>query len=352
MIKHKIHLLFLSTLLMLVSCANSPSSTTEKMRDAACKAHTEKFFSYIDKDAVSENIKDQFLTQEREKNDSKEDLWGQLGKSIGESILGLMLPALMAQVWGGIERDIEKGKSGQLCRLQIANKDKKTNKVTIETPDGDQMVWGFQKIDDKWTLTSIYDESLLGPVTKPGIKIEELKKEGKEKLDKLLNKGKSYLKAEKYDKAIAAFKEALDIDPTSKDAIQGIEQATKAQGTVDTDAIASSRIVVYDLDAKYYDTDKEHNIPGVRFKLKNRHDKAATKIGVTVYFKDTLGNIIAEETFYPVAADQSSTPTHKPLKPGYIWQMERGKFFDAPRVPDEWKEGRAVAEVTEVEFEN
>jgi hypothetical protein len=41
---------------------------------------------------------------------------------------------------------------------------------------------------------------------------------------------------------------------------------------------------------------------------------------------------------------------NKPLKPGYIWQQERGKVYSVNTVPSEWKEGAAVARISEIRF--
>ena len=72
-----------------------------------------------------------------------------------------------------------------------------------------------------------------------------------------------------------------------------------------------------------------------------------------MYFKDAKGNVIAEETYYPVLVSEFSFGRdNKPLKPNYIWQLERGKFYRADSVPDEWKEGAVSAKITDIEFMN
>jgi hypothetical protein len=77
--------------------------------------------------------------------------------------------------------------------------------------------------------------------------------------------------------------------------------------------------------------------------LRNTGDQSIDKIEITVYFKDDMGRTIAEEQFYPVRIS-------RPLKPGYVWQMERGKFYSAPSVPSEWLEGYFEALITDIEF--
>ena len=91
-------------------------------------------------------------------------------------------------------------------------------------------------------------------------------------------------------------------------------------------------------------------MPGVDFKLKNGGDRSLNEVEVTVYFQGSGGAIIAEESYHPVLVSTYSFGNNKPLKPNYIWQMERGKFYKADSVPTEWKEGAASATITDIEF--
>lgn len=110
-------------------------------------------------------------------------------------------------------------------------------------------------------------------------------------------------------------------------------------------------IDLYDFQAKYYDSLLDGRIPGVEFKLRNNGNRSLKTIEVTVYFKDSNGNTIYEENYIPVNTSSWLEPD-KPLKPKYIWQMERGKFYQAKSVPDEWQEGKATAKITSIEFED
>jgi hypothetical protein len=74
-------------------------------------------------------------------------------------------------------------------------------------------------------------------------------------------------------------------------------------------------------------------------------------VKVIVYFKDAKGNTIAEENYYPVLKS-SLLSESKPLRPNYIWQMERGKFYGAKSVPSEWKEGAAEIRITDFRFQD
>jgi len=110
------------------------------------------------------------------------------------------------------------------------------------------------------------------------------------------------------------------------------------------------QLELYDFQAKYYTTALDERVPGVEFKLKNSGNRTLNLVEVTVYFRDSKGRVISEEDYHPVIVSEMSFEPRKPLKPGYIWQLERGKFYQAPRVPTEWQEGNAVAKVTDIEF--
>lgn len=107
---------------------------------------------------------------------------------------------------------------------------------------------------------------------------------------------------------------------------------------------------LYDFQAKYYESVLDGRVPGVKFKLRNRGDRSLKLVEVTVYFQDGNGTTISEEKYFPVNTSSWMEPG-KPLKPQYVWQMERGEFYSAKNVPDEWQEGKATAKITKIEFE-
>lgn len=111
-----------------------------------------------------------------------------------------------------------------------------------------------------------------------------------------------------------------------------------------------TNVVIYDFTANYHESRSDGRLPGVEFKLKNNGSKTLKEVEVTVYFRDYLGKNISEEKYHPVLVN-SFTSGNK-LKPGYIWQMEPGHFYAAKNVPNEWKEGNAEIQVTDLEFEN
>lgn len=151
-----------------------------------------------------------------------------------------------------------------------------------------------------------------------------------------------------HEEALAKYRELLELEPTHEWA------AAREKKLVDTLAAEKAaraylpKVTLYELTSQYYKTYTDEKLPGVEFKLKNTGDKALSKVQVVVYFKDADGKVIAEERYIPVLAGGYTRKA--PLQPGYIWQIESGKFLTAKSVPSEWKEGSVEAKVTSVEF--
>lgn len=110
----------------------------------------------------------------------------------------------------------------------------------------------------------------------------------------------------------------------------------------------AENVEVYDVSGRYEDSMLDGRVPGVDFKVRNNGDRSLDRVQVTVVFYDAEGNAIAEEDYLPVLAGGFNND--KPLRPGYIWQQERGRFYTAKSVPDEWESGKVSASVTEIEF--
>ena len=110
----------------------------------------------------------------------------------------------------------------------------------------------------------------------------------------------------------------------------------------------SNEVEVYDVSAKYQDSMLDGRVPGVDFKIRNNGDRSLDTVEVTVKFYNAEGNAIAEEQYYPVLV--TSYDNDPPLRPNYIWQQERGRFYAAKSVPDEWEAGKVSAKITDVEF--
>ena len=139
------------------------------------------------------------------------------------------------------------------------------------------------------------------------------------------------------------------VDKSSK-MVNSERTAQEDAGMQAKTAYIQDHLVLYDVDARYMDSVLEGKVPGVLFKLRNTGDRDLDIVKVTVLFKDPNGAVIHEEDYTPVRVSDFSSGDNKPLKAGYIWQMESGKFYAAKSVPSEWKEGSVVAKVSEVSF--
>ena len=146
--------------------------------------------------------------------------------------------------------------------------------------------------------------------------------------------------------AIKVYSEAVISDPNSIEALNSLEKVVNETKLQQEKAKYIEKIQLYDFIAKLYESFLEEPGPGIEFKLKNNGDRTLKEITVTVYFKDVDGKKIYQESWYPISSYRD------PLRPGYIWQLERGKFYPARKVPTEWKPGpdAAYAEVTDIEF--
>ncbi|KFL36592.1 hypothetical protein N788_03000 [Arenimonas donghaensis DSM 18148 = HO3-R19] len=110
-------------------------------------------------------------------------------------------------------------------------------------------------------------------------------------------------------------------------------------------------IELYDFQAKYMDSVLDGRVPGVSFKMKNNGDRTLDRVEIVVLFKDATGSVIAEEDYSPIfVSEYNLSGDNKPLKPGYIWQLERGRFYAAKSVPSEWKEGAAEIKIVDIRF--
>lgn len=110
----------------------------------------------------------------------------------------------------------------------------------------------------------------------------------------------------------------------------------------------AKNVEVYELEAQYMDSMLDGRIPGVTFKVRNKGQRTLDQVEVTIEFLDAEGKAISEEVYNPViAGGYDSDP---PLRPGHIWQNERGRFLAAKSVPSEWQSGRARASVTDIKF--
>jgi len=190
--------------------------------------------------------------------------------------------------------------------------------------------------------------------------------EVKSRATRLLEEGEQLARAKKYESAENRFEQVANIpgdavkDEREKGRKELAETEAKASKELaETEAKAEKeqrkqaylkRLKLYDFETGLHDTYGDKRVPGVKFKLKNEGDLTLSRVEVTVYFKDATGKTIHEQSFVPVFVNSFGLDNRGPLKPGYIWELERGNFYAAKSVPTEWKPGAAEARITDLDF--
>lgn len=182
-------------------------------------------------------------------------------------------------------------------------------------------------------------------------KAKKAAKEKEEKIASLLSDAKKLRESKKLSGAIQKYEEVLALNGEMVEAKEAIKETKQEIQDIKEKQEYLSKVALYDLKAKYYETYLEKKVPGVEFKIENNGDRTLKEVVVTIYFKDAKGTVITEKEYHPILVTKYSFGgDNKPLKPNYIWQMERGKFYKADSVPTEWKEGSVSANITNIEF--
>ncbi|MEP1740708.1 MAG: DUF6694 family lipoprotein [Kangiellaceae bacterium] len=171
-------------------------------------------------------------------------------------------------------------------------------------------------------------------------KVTNLKKEAEELLD-----------SNKFEEALSIYKALSDISSGVEAAEAGIEKTTTAMEEFTEKMKYMDKVEITEFLAKRIYTYSKKEIPAVRVSLKNKGDRSLDKVKVVVYFKDKDGNTIFEEDFHPVLVSKYSfSGDNKPLKPGYVKEMEKGKYYTLESALSDWQEGKATAKVVDIEF--
>ena len=171
-------------------------------------------------------------------------------------------------------------------------------------------------------------------------RIKSLKKEAQELIDR-----------NRFEEAISKYKALSEIPSGVAAAEVGIEKTTKAMVEFKEKMNYIDKVEITEFVAQRIDTYLEKDIPAVRISLKNKGDRSLDKVEVVVYFKDKDGKNIFEENYHPVfVSEYSFEGDNKPLKPGYVKEMEKGKYYTLKSALSEWQEGKATAKVVDIEF--
>lgn len=190
---------------------------------------------------------------------------------------------------------------------------------------------------------------------KVNLEEDRIKREKKEaerkKVKALKNEAQELLDSNKFKEAIAKYKALSEISSGVEAAETGIEKTTKAMNEFTEKMNYIDKVTITEFSAKRIDTYIKKSVPAVRISLKNNGDRSLDKVKVVVYFQDKNGNTIFEEDYYPVLVSKYSFGNdNKPLKSGYVKEMEKGKYYTLDSALTDWVEGKSVAKVVDVEF--
>lgn len=180
---------------------------------------------------------------------------------------------------------------------------------------------------------------------------KEKKEEERKKIVDLKKKAQDFIDSNEFEKALSEYEAISNISSGLKIAEDGIKETTKAmeEFTQKTDYI--NKIKITEFTTTRIDTYSNENIPAIRISLKNNGDRSLDKVKVVVYFKDKDGNAIFEESFHPVLVSKYSIGSgNKPLKPGYVKEMEKGKYYTLDSPLSDWQEGNAEAKIIDIKF--
>jgi hypothetical protein len=190
---------------------------------------------------------------------------------------------------------------------------------------------------------------------KANLKEDRIKREKKEaeqkKVKALKNEAQELLDGNKFKEAIAKYKTLSQISSGIGAAGTGIEKTTKAMNEFTEKMNYLNKVTITEFSAERIDTYSKKSVPAVRISLKNNGDRSLDKVKVVVYFQDKNGNTIFEEDYHPVLVSKYSFGSdNKPLKSGYVKEMEKGKYYTLDSALTDWVEGKSVAKVVDVEF--
>lgn len=179
----------------------------------------------------------------------------------------------------------------------------------------------------------------------------EKEKAEREKLSALKEEAQELLENNKFEEALAKYKAMSEMSSGVEAAEEGIQKTTKAMEEFAEKMDYMDKVEITEFLAERINTYLKKGVPAVRISLKNKGDRSLDKVKVVVCFHDKDGNTIFEEDFHPVlVSEYSFSGDNKPLKPGYVKEMEKGQYYTLKSALSDWQEGKATAKVVDIEF--
>lgn len=173
----------------------------------------------------------------------------------------------------------------------------------------------------------------------------------RESIQKLQSEAVALLNSNEFEEALERYGAMSEIASGTEIAEDGIADVTQQMEEFTEKMSYMDNIEITEFVAKRIDTYSKKGVPAVRISLKNNGDRSLDQIEVVVYFQDEDGNTIYEEDYHPVlVSEYSFSGNSKPLKPGYVQEMEADKYYTLDSQLSEWQEGKAIAKIVDIEF--
>ncbi|HCE2429458.1 TPA: hypothetical protein NGU10_001507 [Vibrio parahaemolyticus] len=169
-------------------------------------------------------------------------------------------------------------------------------------------------------------------------------------IKKLRLEAETLLKSKEFESAIKKYEEIGSISGGTEAAKIGIENAKEQMNVFAEKMNYIKDIKITDFVATRIDTYSQKNVPAVRISLKNNGGRSLDMVETTVFFYDKEDKIIFEEIYHPVLVSKYSFSNNLPLKPGYVREMESGKYYTIKSNLSEWKNGAATVKITDIRF--
>lgn len=172
----------------------------------------------------------------------------------------------------------------------------------------------------------------------------------REAVSKLKDEAKELLKSNKFEEALAKYNAMSEITAGVETAKAGIEETTMAMQEFTEKMNYMDKVEITEFVAKRIDTYSKKDVPAVRISLKNNGERSLDTVKVIVYFHDAAGKVIYEEDFFPVNVSEYSIRNNKPLKAGYVSEMETGKYYILDSRLSEWDEKKTTIKIVDLKF--
>ncbi|MGY3728041.1 MULTISPECIES: DUF6694 family lipoprotein [Cobetia] len=181
--------------------------------------------------------------------------------------------------------------------------------------------------------------------------IDEKRKQEERKVSALKKEAEQLLDSRKFKKALEKYEEMNQVPAGVRYAQAGIENVKEEMHEFTEKNNYMDKVVITEFEAKRIDTYTKKSVPAVRLSIKNTGNKSLDRVKIVVYFKNEKGVTIFEEEYNPVLVSKYSYgDSNKPLKAGYVKEMEQDKYYTLDTPLTDWAEGKAVAQVVDIEF--